>query len=227
MAETTNPILASEITDAIRRHVLNDLEKIPEMRSLMEQLIRERVERSRIKESIGALDYSDIQKLFEDYMSETLETELAKFFDRLYNGILSEFRLGVSQRMDALEESIHDLKTSVLMASIHPYSWMEYELAHATKKFLKGQPGGKATLHRLCTHLADEVRLPMPGSDRGEKWHYVLRMLRRMEGVREIEGFLFELEGLEVREESELIATSKKSRQDRAVRRSSLRLVDE
>lgn len=174
----------------------------------MQHAIAEQAERARIAESLGSLPHVDAQKLFSDYIEERFDVHLHTFFGRLYDGVMNLLRSSIAARMDLLEESMADLKRSVLMASLHPYSWVESEVVRATCEYLTMQPGYRAGLHHIYRRLAFEDRLPLPGATMVDKYHYILRVLRSTERIREIEGFLFELLDYRVIEERESLASA-------------------
>ena len=201
-------ILERELADAIRRMSFEDLEKVPEMRDLMQRLAAERDERVLIAESLDTLPHADVQKLFADYIEEKFDVHLHTFFSRLYDGVVGILRRSISARMEVLEESMLDLKRSVLMASLHPHSWVEGEIVKACEDFILMQPGMRSGLHPIYRHIAFDARLPLPGVTLVDKYHYLLRLLRNTERFREIGGFLFELVDHKVVEEREALANA-------------------
>jgi hypothetical protein len=201
-------VLERELIDALRRKSFEDVESIPEMRALMKYAMEQQHERSLIAESLDCLPHSAVQKLFEDYVEEKFDVHLHSFFGKLYDGIMSVIRKSLSGRMELLEECMEDLKRSTLMAALHPHAWVEGEIVNAICEFLYTQPGYKAGLHNMYRYVAYDARLPMPGASQVEKYHYLLRVLRRTERIRELESFLFELSDFKVIEERESYATS-------------------
>lgn len=201
-------VLERELADAIRRLSFEDLEKIPEMRDLMQHIVTENTERARIADTLDTLPHADVQKLFSDYIEEKFDVHLHTFFSRLYDGIIGTFRKTMSARMEVMEEAMADLKRSVLMASLHPHAWVEGEIVKACIDFLMMQPGMKSGLHPLYRYVAYDARLPIPGAALVDKYHYLLRVLRSAERFREIGGFLFELVDFSVVEEREAMASA-------------------
>ena len=201
-------VLERELADAIRRLSFEDLEKIPEMRDLMQRLIADRFERARLAESLDTLPHADIQKLFSDYIEEKFDVHLHTFFSRLYDGVMSMLRRTLSARLEVLEESMADMKRSVLMSSLHPYSWVEGEIVKACADFLCMQPGMKAGLHPMYRFVAFDARLPLPGATLVDKYQYLLRTVRASDKFREIDGFMFELLDYKIVEERESLASA-------------------
>ena len=201
-------LLEREFADAVRRLSFEDLEKIPEMRDLMQSLIVERHERARISESLGTLPFSDIQRLFADYVEEKFDLHLHTFFGKLYDGIMTYIRRTMGARIELLEESMRDMKRSVLMASLHPHSWVEGEIVRACSEYLKMSPGMKAGLHQLYRFVAYDEQLPTPGATLTDKYQYLLRVLRSCERFREIDGFMFEYKDQQIVEDNENFASS-------------------
>lgn len=209
---TGKVFIEQELATALRQGSLENLEKIPEMRNLISRLIERRAEEARLSETLNHLPLSDIQKLFEDYIEDKFDAHLYNFFDRLYKGFIGIARSTISARLDLMEESVADLKRSVLMASLQPYSFVKAEIVKAIHEFIAIQPGQKDTLASICKFLMYEAILPIPGVDLMDKQKFVLDILRHDSSIREFEGFLYELVDHEVREASDGIATSREHR---------------
>ena len=203
-----NTFLEGELTDAIKRHTYKKAEKNSEMRHLVAGLQRDAHDKSRIAESLNVLPLSDIKKLFADYIEEQFDVHLHTFFSRLIKGVMHVMRDTISARIEVMEDTMVDLKQSVLMASLHPYAWVESEVAKNAVEFIGAQPGQKSGLHDIYTYLAQEVGLPLPGAGLVDKQMYILKLLRRIPNLREWDGMLFELVQHDVLEERETFATS-------------------
>lgn len=201
-------LLERELVDAVRRRSFEDIEKIPEMRDLIQRIATDKKERALLAESIGTLPHENIQKMFDEYMEERFDAQMHSFFGKLYEGIMQVFRVTMSARMEVLEEAMADMKRSVLMAAVHPYGWVEGVLVSAVIEFIGMQPGAKATLHSIYRHVAFDARIPLPGTTLVDKYQYILRVLRGVENLREIEGFVFEITDFKVLEEHETLATT-------------------
>lgn len=199
-------LLERELVDAIRRSSFEDLEKIPEMRDLMNRQIVDRAERAIIAESIGTLPHEHVQRLFDDYMEERFDAHMHSFFARLYDGVMNVLRTTVAARMEILEESLADMKRSVLMAAVHPYGWVESMLVQSAVEFIEMQPGAKSSLNDIYRHIAFEAKIPLPGTTLVDKYQYILRVLRNVERLREIDGFMFEVLDFKIVEEHESLA---------------------
>lgn len=202
-----NPFLEREVIDALRRVDFAALEKIPEMRDLMLHMQTRAIERSRLADSLGVLPVADLRSLFADYVEEAFDTYLHGFFDKLYRGCMDILRVTISARMELLEESMNDMKRSVLMSQLHPHAWIEAELATAVTEYVASQPGQRSPLLGIYTHLSDRS-YAMPGVSLLEKYEYLIRILRRMPNIRELTPWVFEVVMHGVKEESETHATS-------------------
>ena len=201
-----NPFLERELIDAIRRNSFQDLEKIPELRNLISSLRKDHAERALLSESLNTLDMSDINKLFSDYMKEMFDHHLHMFFSKMTHVIMRLLRDTISKRLDVMEDGMADMKRSVLMAALHPYAWVESEIASTCVNYLAQQPGMRAGLHDIYRHIAYEASLPLPGANLTDKYQYILKVLRQVPDLREWEGMYFELEHTVVREERETFA---------------------
>ena len=208
-AEPRNLFLESELASVLRNGSFTRLEKIPEVRALMAQLLVEKGEKSRLAESLNHLPLSDIQKLFEDYIEARFDAHLYTFFDKLYHGVERTVRKSLHARLKAIEDSITDLKRSVLMCSLQPNAFIKAEMVCAIHAYLSSQPGRRTTLDRISKHLIYDKMFPVPGGDRTEKYKFVLGILRHDDCIREIEGFLYELTRQEDQEECDGLASAR------------------
>ena len=207
-----NMFLEGELAAALREGSFTKLEKIPEVRALMVKRLEEKTETARLAESLNHLPLSDIQKLFEDYIEERFDAHLQIFFDRLHVAIASATKRILATRLKAIEDSLLDLKRSVLMASLQPNTFVEAEIIQAIHKFISVQPGCKATLMAISQHLIYDIMLPVPGVDSTSKYKFVLNLLKHDDCVRELDGFLYELVSYRAREECDGLVTSRERR---------------
>ena len=201
-----NPFLERELIDAVRRNSFTDMEKIPELRNLISNLRKDHVERALLAESLNTLDTADINRLFSDYIKEMFDQHLHLFFGKLTHVLMRLLRDTISKRLDIMEDGMADMKRSVLMAALHPYAWVESEIASTVVTYLAQQPGMRAGLHDIYRHLAYEASIPLPGTSLTDKYQYILKTLRKVPDLKEWEGMYFELEHTIVREERETYA---------------------
>lgn len=186
--------------EALRQQLLQEIEAIPEMRHLIGEMVKDRAERARMTESFNLLSDHDTQKLFTDYIEDILEVSTYRFFARLYNGTMTVLKKTLSDRLDLIEEKMDNLKQSLMIASLHPYTWINYEVEKVAREFLATQPGMSAPLDTICKYLVGYAGVPMPYSSQVDQYRYVMGILRHMNDVREIGEFLFKLIDTEVKE---------------------------
>jgi len=201
-------VMAVEIADAIRENDYAALERIPELRNLLVLLKSDHADRARLAESLNLLPLQDLRNLFEDYVEEEFDGYLHKFFDRLLSSVMTMLRSTISARMEVMEDMIQDLRRSVLMAAVHPYGWVNQEIADGVVEFLAMQPGQKGTSYAIYRYLAEELKIPLPGVSLQEKMLFVHRIAKSLVRVREWDGLLFELVEHAVVEGQDAYATS-------------------
>ena len=82
--KVSNPVLVAELIDLLKRFSLTEVERIPEVKHLVNSLMNLREERVKIGESMDLLSSTETEKLFKDYVENHFDSYLQGFFDKLY-----------------------------------------------------------------------------------------------------------------------------------------------
>jgi hypothetical protein len=204
-----DPLLALDLVEALKRYTVADMEGDPDLKRLIGKAAREEADRRLLEESINTIPYNDLQRLFGDLIEDRFDAYMQTFFDKLYRGLTKSNNRTVNRKLNRIKQSIDELRGSMLMAHINPLSWWEAELVVTALRFLDTMPNKTASVKQIYTHLAySSTMLPIPGVTLSDKLLQLVKIFRRVEALKEYDGFLFEHAKTEVIEEEAAYATA-------------------
>ena len=193
LGSVDDPMLVADLKAVLERFSIIEIERIPEVRNLIGQLMALNEERMRVASSMNLMPSDKLVSIVRRVVDDAFEVAFGKAIDRLFRAVNETVRKAMDARFDTLASAINDLKRSVLMAHINPYGWMEAEIVSSTETYLVAQPGRCATLSAIYHHLAVDARAVLPGASIVDRQTNLVQILKRADYVEAIEGFLFRL----------------------------------
>ena len=193
----------AEASVLLKKFTVEQLESIPEFKNLIVALMEEKTTKQQMAASLNVLPSSEVHKLFREYIESHFDSYLQSFFDKLHRGLLKILHGTVGKRIEMVENQIADLKKSLVLSVLNPYGVIDAQITKESIAYLETMPGGSASVHELYKYLTYSANCLVPGSTLTDKYVYLTTVLRKVECLKEWQGFVFELQEVAYKEDIE------------------------
>lgn len=187
-----DPFRVLELERIVSEFTAEEMGKSAVVQSLVAKMAGVIRDQRLIAQSFGVSMGDGMDDLISARVEALIEPIMVRAAGVLANQLVRNHRKLLRKELRDLRKELVSLKSSVLMANLNPFLWLEGEIVRHSLAFLKSTMVRGASVDQIVGHL-EKVGVSLPGSSAMDRYMAIVILLRRSEGVVERDGFWFEL----------------------------------